>query len=156
MEISTALANKLADDLIEINGVRCYFCQSKLDRKHIRSVDFIVPLSKGGELTVDNAILCCKECSARRRRRHMVDYVTERLIEIDSEYQRLHQLKQALTTAHLAGRNATEELASAPVAKPKAVQVEDDYDEGAVHRVVANWEDDDYDEGAVLRELADS
>lgn len=130
MEISAAIADAFAEQLVELTGNTCYFCGCAVDRRQLRSVDFIVPLSKGGAMTVDNAILCCKDCSARRRRRHMADYVSARLSELRLELERLKALEQALLVKKLApaARHAAKELASKPkvVAPPKATVPEPD------------------------------
>lgn len=140
MEISAALADEFAEQLVELTGNTCYFCKCAVNRRQLRSVDFVVPLSKGGKLTVDNAVLCCKDCSARRRRRHIADYVSARLAELTLEVERLKALEQALLVAKLtpSERNAAQELASK--AAPKVV---DDLEE--VNRLAAAWEDEDED-----------
>lgn len=126
MEVSTRVAESFAVELIEIHGNTCYFCLLKVDRKQLRSVDFVEPLSKGGVLSIDNAILCCKDCSARRRRRNMSDYLTERFSELHSEYTRIQQLKAAMDVARL------QKAAKSPVEKPKlARELPADFDEGA-------------------------
>lgn len=143
MEISQALADEFAEQLVELTGNTCYFCKSSVNRRQLRSVDFVVPLSKGGALTVDNAILCCKDCSARRRRRHMADYVSARLAELTLEVERLKALEQALLAAKLtpSERNAAKELASA--AEPEVLSAEEEAARTAA--ILAAWEAEDED-----------
>ncbi len=40
----------------------CYYCEVQLTRKN-RSVDHVVPRSKGGSNGLDNLVTCCKKCN---------------------------------------------------------------------------------------------
>ena len=43
----------------------CYWCKCKLNKKNTH-IDHYIPLSKGGEHTIDNLVTSCAECNLRK------------------------------------------------------------------------------------------
>lgn len=45
----------------------CYWCRQKWTGKRRPTLDHIIPLSKGGAHTIENAVCACKNCNSRKK-----------------------------------------------------------------------------------------
>lgn len=54
----------------------CPFCHKRM-RSQDKSLDHIVPLSKGGAHSVLNTLVCCKRCNAKKHARPIASMLTE-------------------------------------------------------------------------------
>jgi len=49
------------------NNIKCAYCHRKYDEINTRrTLDHIVPKSKGGETAVNNVLVCCDTCNAKK------------------------------------------------------------------------------------------
>lgn len=49
------------------NNIKCAYCHRKYDEiKTKRTLDHIVPKSKGGETSVNNVLVCCGTCNVKK------------------------------------------------------------------------------------------
>ena len=58
------------------NGVKCAYCHRKYDDIKVkRTVDHIIPKSKGGETTPNNVLICCGTCNVDKGNENVEDYI---------------------------------------------------------------------------------
>lgn len=62
-------------------GTNCAYCRVPTvtqpapgERHRERTLDHIVPLSKGGADTIDNVCCCCRSCNARKQARPVREF----------------------------------------------------------------------------------
>jgi 5-methylcytosine-specific restriction endonuclease McrA len=73
------------DELIERDGPTCVWCGRVLWRRDL-SLDHVVPRSRGGHMTADNALVACRACNGRRGSRPVDAYARDLLrdgVEVD-------------------------------------------------------------------------
>lgn len=68
------------DELIERDGAACVWCGRELWRRDL-TVEHVVPRSRGGHMTPENALVACRPCNRRRGSRPVDAYVRELLRE---------------------------------------------------------------------------
>lgn len=68
------------DELIERDGPTCVWCGRELWRRDL-TLEHVVPRSRGGHLTPENALVACRRCNRRRGSRPVDAYVRELLRE---------------------------------------------------------------------------
>jgi len=68
------------DDLIERDGAACVWCGRELWRRDLTR-EHVVPRSRGGHMTPENALVACRPCNRRRGSRPVDAYVRELLSE---------------------------------------------------------------------------
>lgn len=55
---------------------RCSYCNCKM-KAHEKTLDHVVPLSKGGAHSILNAVVCCKPCNSRKHARDVSVMLTD-------------------------------------------------------------------------------
>lgn len=60
----------------EAEGRPCPYCGIYMDRR-LKSLDHMIPITKGGLHSVTNAIICCLKCNSRKGARDFGDWLTE-------------------------------------------------------------------------------
>jgi hypothetical protein len=68
------------EQLIERDGPGCAWCGRTLWRRDL-TLEHVVPRSRGGHLTAENAVVACRACNRRRGSRPVDAYVRELLRE---------------------------------------------------------------------------
>ena len=68
------------DELIERDGPTCVWCGREKWRRDL-TCEHVVPRSRGGHLTPENAVVACRPCNRRRGSRPVDAYVRELLRE---------------------------------------------------------------------------
>jgi 5-methylcytosine-specific restriction endonuclease McrA len=68
------------EDLIERDGATCVWCGRELWRRDLTR-EHVVPRSRGGHMTPENALVACRPCNRRRGSRPVDAYVRELLTE---------------------------------------------------------------------------
>jgi len=68
------------EDLIERDGATCVWCGRELWRRDLTR-EHVVPRSRGGHMTEENALVACRPCNRRRGSRPVDAYVRELLGE---------------------------------------------------------------------------
>jgi len=68
------------DHLIERDGPGCVWCGRELWRRDL-TLEHVVPRSRGGHMTEENALVACRRCNKRRGSRPVDAYVRELLRE---------------------------------------------------------------------------
>jgi 5-methylcytosine-specific restriction endonuclease McrA len=68
------------DELIERDGGACVWCGRELWRRDLTR-EHVVPRSRGGTLTAENAVVACRRCNKRRGSKPVDAYVRELLRE---------------------------------------------------------------------------
>jgi 5-methylcytosine-specific restriction endonuclease McrA len=68
------------EELIERDGPTCVWCGRELWRRDL-TLEHVVPRSRGGHLTEENALLACRSCNRRRGSRPADAYVRDLLRE---------------------------------------------------------------------------
>jgi 5-methylcytosine-specific restriction endonuclease McrA len=66
------------EQLIERDGPACVWCGRELWRRDL-TLEHVVPRSRGGHLTAENAVVACRTCNKRRGSRPVDAYVRELL-----------------------------------------------------------------------------
>ena len=51
----------------------CFYCNSGVSLEF----DHYIPLSAGGENSIDNVVMCCKSCNSRKGQQHPIDFLSE-------------------------------------------------------------------------------
>jgi 5-methylcytosine-specific restriction endonuclease McrA len=68
------------EELIERDGGACVWCGRELWRRDLTR-EHLVPRSRGGHLTAENAVVACRPCNRRRGSRPVDAYVRDLLRE---------------------------------------------------------------------------
>ena len=68
------------EDLIQRDGATCVWCGRELWRRDLTR-EHVVPRSRGGHMTEENALVACRPCNRRRGSRPVDAYVRELLAE---------------------------------------------------------------------------
>ena len=66
------------EQLIERDGPSCVWCGRELWRRDL-TLEHVVPRSRGGHMTAENAVVACRSCNKRRGSRPVDAYVRELL-----------------------------------------------------------------------------
>jgi 5-methylcytosine-specific restriction endonuclease McrA len=97
------------DEVIERDGPACVWCGREPWRRDL-TLEHVVPRSRGGHTTLENAVVACRRCNRRRGSRPVDAYVRDLLRENASPD--LATLRRALTrlvgSPHRADREAAE------------------------------------------------
>jgi hypothetical protein len=64
------------DDLIERDGAACVWCGRELWRRDL-TLEHVVPRSRGGHATPENALVACRPCNRRRGSKPVDAYVRD-------------------------------------------------------------------------------
>jgi 5-methylcytosine-specific restriction endonuclease McrA len=66
---------------MKLTNFKCFYCDCGLTKK-TRTIDHIIPLSKGGRHCVDNLVPCCKHCNSSKHNKLFTEWdVIENLSE---------------------------------------------------------------------------
>jgi hypothetical protein len=95
------------EQLIERDGPGCVWCGRELWRRDL-TLEHLVPRSRGGHMTPDNAVVACRACNRRRGSRPVDAYVRELLR--DGAGVDLGALRRALTRLSRSPRRAHHEV----------------------------------------------
>ena len=92
------------EQLIERDGPECVWCGRELWRRDL-TLDHVVPRSRGGHMTSENALLACRSCNRRRGSRPVDAYVRDRLregadVDVDAVRRSLGRLTQSSRRVH--------------------------------------------------------
>jgi hypothetical protein len=92
------------EQLIERDGPECVWCGRELWRRDL-TLDHVVPRSRGGHMTQENALLACRSCNRRRGARPVDAYVRDRLrdgaeVDVDAVRRSLTRLAGSPRRAH--------------------------------------------------------
>jgi hypothetical protein len=68
------------EQLIERDGPSCVWCGRRLWRRDL-TLEHVIPRSRGGHMTADNAVVACRSCNKRRGSRPVDAYVRELMRE---------------------------------------------------------------------------
>jgi 5-methylcytosine-specific restriction endonuclease McrA len=68
------------EELIERDGPSCVWCGRELWRRDL-TLEHVVPRSRGGHATAENAVVACRSCNRRRGSKPVDAYVRELLRE---------------------------------------------------------------------------
>jgi 5-methylcytosine-specific restriction endonuclease McrA len=55
-------------------GWKCFYCDCSLIEKKVRTVDHIIPLSRGGKHCVDNLVPCCRKCNSSKHNKLFTEW----------------------------------------------------------------------------------
>ena len=92
------------EQLIERDGPACVWCQRELWRRDL-TLEHVVPRSRGGHMTDENALIACRRCNRRRGSRPVDAYVRELLregteVDVAALQRALTRLAQSRRRAH--------------------------------------------------------
>jgi 5-methylcytosine-specific restriction endonuclease McrA len=97
------------EELIERDGPSCVWCGRELWRRDL-TLEHVVPRSRGGHATAENALVACRRCNRRRGSRPVDAYVRDLLSEgADVD---LAALRDCLTRLSRSERRAHREVAT--------------------------------------------
>jgi 5-methylcytosine-specific restriction endonuclease McrA len=68
---TSGFAKEFLDENVEVN---CIYCNINLDKENA-TADHIIPISKGGNNTKVNLVVCCKDCNNERGNSDFNDYL---------------------------------------------------------------------------------
>jgi hypothetical protein len=97
------------DELIERDGATCVWCGRDLWRQDL-TLEHVVPRSRGGHLTTENALVACRRCNRRRGSRPVDPCVQDLLRE--GAYVDLAALRSALGRLSRSDRRVHREVAT--------------------------------------------
>lgn len=106
--------------LIERDGPACVWCGRELWRRDL-TLEHVVPRSRGGHLTAENAVVACRACNRRRGARPVDAYVRELLRE--GAAVELETLRRALERLARSERRAHCEAGARQLARLSAISV---------------------------------
>ena len=92
------------EELIERDGARCVWCGPEVwPQEHTR--ENVVPRSRGGHMTPENALIACRPCNRRRGSRPVDAYVRELLgdgadVQLDALRTALERLSRSERRSH--------------------------------------------------------
>jgi 5-methylcytosine-specific restriction endonuclease McrA len=92
------------EQLIARDGPACAWCGRELWRRDL-TLDHVVPRSRGGHMTADNAVVACRRCNRRRGSRPVDAYVRELLregadVDVEALDRALGRLARSSLRAH--------------------------------------------------------
>jgi hypothetical protein len=97
------------EQLIERDGPACVWCGRELWRRDL-TLEHVVPRSRGGHMTPENALVACRPCNERRGSRPVDAYVRE--LAREGADVNVPALRDALTRLSRSGRRAHRDAAS--------------------------------------------
>lgn len=53
----------------------CAYCNIKFNNDTEKSIDHIIPMSKGGQHSINNLIVCCKKCNSTKRAKSIDEFL---------------------------------------------------------------------------------
>jgi len=56
----------------------CYYCGKEFDLRQL-TMDHIVPISRGGQSTKSNVVVCCKDCNNKKKYMTPVDIALQKI-----------------------------------------------------------------------------
>ena len=94
-------------DLIERDGPACVWCGREVWRRDL-TLEHVVPRSRGGHATPENALISCRACNRRRGSRPVDAYARELLregvdVDLIALRRSLAQLSQSARRTHREG-----------------------------------------------------
>jgi 5-methylcytosine-specific restriction endonuclease McrA len=60
------ISKKVRQYLYEHNDGHCVYCGRPFGKNVWREIDHIIPVSRGGKNNIENLIVCCQNCNARK------------------------------------------------------------------------------------------
>jgi 5-methylcytosine-specific restriction endonuclease McrA len=64
---------------MENNAIKCIYCDKKFKDEKDKTIDHIIPLSKGGLHSVNNVCVCCSFCNTSKGAKLLKDWRPELL-----------------------------------------------------------------------------
>ena len=115
------------EQLVERDGPACVWCGREVWRRDL-TLEHVVPRSRGGHATAENAVLACRACNRRRGSRPVDAYVRELLrdgaaVDVGALHRALDRLGRSARRRHReAAADLLRRLATIPVdaARPRA------------------------------------
>ena len=78
-------------DIFNRDNFTCFYCgKNPQEHKISLDVDHIIPLSKGGNNSIDNLVTSCHECNSCKNDKMLSDDKLEKFLGIISERNNLH------------------------------------------------------------------
>ncbi len=102
------------EQLIERDGPGCVWCGRELWRRDL-TLEHVVPRSRGGHMTPENALVACRSCNRRRGSRPVDAYVRDLLRE--GADVRLPTLRRSLERLARSPRRAHRDAAARQLAR---------------------------------------
>jgi 5-methylcytosine-specific restriction endonuclease McrA len=92
------------DQLIERDGPGCVWCGRELWRRDL-TLEHVVPRSRGGHMTAENALVACRACNRRRGSRPVDAYARDLLragadVDLGALHRSLTRLSQSPQRRH--------------------------------------------------------
>jgi 5-methylcytosine-specific restriction endonuclease McrA len=106
------------DELIERDGPACVWCGRELWQRDL-TLEHVVPRSRGGHATPENAVVACRPCNRRRGSKPVDAYVRDLLRE--GAQVNLDALRLTLTRLARSERRAHREVAARQLRRLEAV-----------------------------------
>ena len=115
------------DELIARDGPACVWCGRELWRRDL-TLEHVVPRSRGGHATADNAVVACRACNRARGSKPVDAYVRELLrdgadVDVAAVQRAVERLVRSPRRRHReAAAGLSRRLATIPVdaARPRA------------------------------------
>jgi len=60
--------------LYENNDGRCWYCGRQFGKDVWREIDHVIPVSRGGANVIENMVVCCQNCNARKSTSSLEEY----------------------------------------------------------------------------------
>jgi len=83
------ISAKLRSEVLLRDKRTCYYCGKPKLYNRSYALDHLIPTALGGKTTIENLVVSCKICNARKSKSTLNEYVKKRLAEIEREKSRL-------------------------------------------------------------------
>jgi hypothetical protein len=110
------------EQLIERDGPACVWCGREMWRRDL-TLEHVIPRSRGGHATPENALVACRRCNRRRGSRPVDAYVRDLLREgaaVD-----LPALREALSRLSRSTRRAHRDAALRQLRRLKVIEFDE-------------------------------
>jgi 5-methylcytosine-specific restriction endonuclease McrA len=96
MKTQKQMAQERFDAVLKRDGRVCRYCGKEKLYKGKFHIDHIYPRKVGGEDSIDNLIVACKQCNTRKSATPVQLYIERRLAEIEKEKTCLAEFREYL------------------------------------------------------------
>ena len=85
MTFSPNPPKSIRQSVLERDGRICTYCGKPNLRGRALQIDHVVPMARGGVISMDNLVVACGTCNRRKSKALLKDYIAKRLAGIEKE-----------------------------------------------------------------------
>jgi len=65
---------KVRQNVYKRDGYTCHYCEQEMDEDD-RTLDHIIPVSRGGQHTEDNLVVSCRSCNSKKGTKDYIEFI---------------------------------------------------------------------------------